>query len=313
MPHISVVTPVYKAEGCLEELYRRLVAALSGITQDFEIVMVEDCGGDRSWEIIQALARKDARVKGMQVSRNFGQHYGITAGLDFCDGDRQRMVDCALQDRPEEIPRLYAKAKEGYEVVIASRSQSSGPLLKRFSSWLFYKLFSWLADMEYDGRAGNYRMISRSVVAAIGQMREQLRFFGALLNWAGYPTATLHVQHDERHEGRSTYTVVKLLRLASQTIIAYSDKPLRLAIRVGFLISLLAFCYGLYILVHAALYGSTIVGWASLIVSVYFIGGIIIAILGMLGIYLGRTYDETKKRPLYIVMHTTFHGGRKAD
>jgi dolichol-phosphate mannosyltransferase len=167
--------------------------------------------------------------------------------------------------------------------------------------------------MEYDGRAGNYRMISRNVVAAIRQMREQLRFFGALLNWAGYPSATLHVQHDGRHEGRSTYTLVKLWRLAWQTIIAYSDKPLRLAVRFGFLISLLAFCSGLYILVHAVLYGSEIVGWASLIVSIYFIGGIIIAILGMLGIYLGKTYDETKKRPLYIVMHATFHGGRKAD
>jgi dolichol-phosphate mannosyltransferase len=313
MPHISVVTPVYKAEGCLEELYRRLVAALSSITQDFEIIMVEDCGGDRSWEIIQALASKDARVKGLQFSRNFGQHYGITAGLDYCDGDWVVVMDCDLQDRPEEIPRLYAKAREGYEVVIASRSHTSGPLLKRFSSWLFYKLFSWLADMEYDGRAGNYRMISRNVVAAIRKMREQLRFFGALLNWAGYPTAALEVQHDGRHDGQSTYTLAKLWQLASQTIIAYSDKPLRLAIRLGFYISVLAFCYGLFILIHALLYGSTIVGWASLIVSIYFIGGIIIAILGMLGIYLGKTYDETKKRPLYIVMHATFHGGRKAD
>ena len=313
MPHLSVVTPVYRAEGCLEELYRRLEAALSTITHDFEIVMVEDCGGDRSWEIIQALARKDARVKGLQFSRNFGQHYGITAGLDYCDGDWVVVMDCDLQDRPEEIPRLYAKAREGYEVVIASRSHTSGPLLKRFSSWLFYKLFSWLADMEYDGRAGNYRMISRNVVDAIRQMREQLRFFGALLNWAGYPTATLDVQHDGRHDGQSTYTLAKLWLLASQTIIAYSDKPLRLAIRVGFFISVLAFCYGLFILIHALLYGSTIVGWASLIVSIYFMGGIIIAILGMLGIYLGKTYDETKKRPLYIVMHATFHGGRKAD
>jgi len=313
MAHISVVTPVYQAEGCLEELYRRLVAALSGITQDFEIIMVEDCGGDRSWEIIQALARKDARVKGLQFSRNFGQHYGITAGLDYCDGDWVVVMDCDLQDRPEEIPRLYAKAKEGYEVVIASRSHTSGSLFKRLASWLFYRLFSWLADMAYDGRAGNYRMISRNVVAAIRQMREQLRFFGALLNWAGYPTATLHVQHDGRHEGRSTYTLVKLWRLAAQTIIAYSDKPLRLAIRLGFSMSVLAFCFGLYILIHALLYGSAIVGWASLIVSIYFIGGIIIAILGMLGIYLGKTYDETKKRPLYIVMHATFDGGRKAD
>lgn len=313
MAHISVVTPVYKAESCLEELYQRLVAALSAITQDFEIIMVEDCGGDRSWEIIGELAARDPRVKGIQFSRNFGQHYGITAGLDHCDGDWVVVMDCDLQDRPEEIPRLYAKAREGYEVVIASRSQTSGPLLKRLASWSFYRLFSWLADMDYDARAGNYRVISRNVVATVRQMREQLRLFGALLNWTGFPTASVPVQHDERHAGRSTYTFAKLWRLASQTIVAYSDKPLRLAIRFGFIVSLFALCYGIYILASALLYGSAIVGWASLIVSIYFIGGIIIAILGMLGIYLGKTYDETKKRPLYIVMHKTFDGGRQAD
>jgi len=313
MAHISVVTPVYKAEGCLDELYRRLVAALAPITQDFEIVMVEDCGGDRSWEIIQRLARADARVKGIQFSRNFGQHYGITAGLDHCDGDWVVVMDCDLQDRPEEIPRLYAKAREGYEIVIGRRGRSGAPVSRSFTSWLFYRLFSWLADMEYDGQAGNYRIVSRKVVDRFRQMREQLRFFGALLNWMGFPSATIDVQHDARHQGRSTYTLMKLWRLAAETIVAYSDKPLRLAIRLGFLIAFLAFCYGLTIFFRALFYGSPITGWASLIVSIYFMGGIIIAILGMLGIYLGKTYDETKKRPLYIVMNTTFDGERKPD
>lgn len=313
MAHLSVVTPVYRAEGCLEELYRRLVAALSGITQDFEIIMVEDCGGDRSWDVIRSLAARDPRVKGIRFSRNFGQHYGITAGLDHCDGDWVVVMDCDLQDRPEEIPRLYAKAREGYEVVIASRAQSGGPPSRSFTSWLFYKLFSWLADMEYDGQAGNYRMISRKVVARLRQMREQLRFFGALLNWMGFPSATIDVKHDERYAGPSTYTMAKLWKLAWETIIAYSDKPLRLSVRLGFVLAFLAFCYGIYIIIRALLYGTSITGWSSLIVSIYFIGGIIIAILGILGIYLGKTYDETKKRPLYIVMHTTFDGERKAD
>lgn len=313
MAHISIVTPVYRAEDCLEELYRRLVAALSGITQDFEIVMVEDCGGDRSWDIIRELARKDPRVKGIQFSRNFGQHYGITAGLDHCDGDWVVVMDCDLQDRPEEIPRLYAKAGEGYEVVIARRGKRNAPLVKRLSSWVFYRLFSWLADTEYDSQAGNFRIVSRKVVENFRHIREQLRFFGGLMNWMGFPATTIDVQHAERHEGRSTYTLAKLWRLAAETIIAYSDKPLRLSISLGFLISLLAFSYGLYIVVHAVLYGSAITGWASLIASIYFMGGIIIAILGMLGIYLGKTYDESKKRPLYIVMNTTFHGERRAD
>lgn len=313
MPHISVVTPVYRAEGCLEELYRRLVTALSGITQDFEIIMVEDCGGDRSWDIIRALAARDPRVKGIQFSRNFGQHYGITAGLDHCDGDWVVVMDCDLQDRPEEIPRLYARAREGYEIAIARRGRRSDPLSKRLASWAFYRLYSWLADIDYDGQAGNFRIVSRKVVESFRRMREQLRFFGGLVNWMGFPTATVDVQHDERYAGPSTYTAAKLWKLASETIIAYSDKPLRLSVRFGFVLAFLAFCYGIYIIIHALLYGSSITGWSSLIVSIYFIGGITIAILGMIGIYLGKTFDEAKKRPLYIVMHTTFDGERRAD
>jgi len=313
MPQLSVVTPVFQAEGCLEELYRRLVAAVSSITGDFEIIMVEDCGGDRSWEIICELARKDARVKGIQFSRNFGQHYGITAGLDHCDGDWVVVMDCDLQDRPEEIPRLYAKAKEGYEIVIARHGRRSHAPGKRLASRLFYKLFSYLADIEYDGQTGNFRIVSRKVVASFRKMREQLRFFGGLVNWMGYPTAAVDVQHDERYAGPSTYTPAKLWKLASETVIAYSDKPLRISVRLGFALAFLAFCYGIYIIVRALLYGSPITGWASLIVSVYFIGGIIIAILGVIGIYLGKTFDEAKKRPLYIVMHTTFDGGGKAN
>ena len=308
MPKLSMVIPVYKAEGCLDELYRRLVAAIAPLTGDFEIVLVEDCGGDRSWDIIRKLAAADPRVKGLQFSRNFGQHYGITAGLDVAEGDWVVVMDCDLQDRPEEIPRLYAKALEGYDVVLARRSGRTDSAMKRFSSWCFYRLLSWLADTEYDSAAGNFRIVSRKVVLACRGMREQLRFFSGLVNWAGFPTASIEVSHAERHEGRSTYTLGKLWKLAADTIIAYSDKPLRLAVGFGFVISFLSFAAGLYILLHAVLYGSAITGWASLIVSIYFMGGIIIAILGVLGIYLGKTFDEAKKRPLYIVMHTTVDG-----
>jgi len=311
MPHLSVVTPVYKAEGCLEELYRRLVAALSAITPDFEIVMVEDRGGDRSWEIIESLAKQDPRVKGLQFSRNFGQYYGITAGLDHCDGDWVVIMDCDLQDRPEEIPRLYARAREGYEVVHARRDRSGDWALKRWGSDLFFHLFRWLADVDYIP-PGNFRILSRKVVENIRGMREQLRHLGVMLNWMGFPAAYIDVERADRHAGDTSYTLAKLWKLAADTVIAHSDKPLRLAVRFGFLLALLAFCGGVYIFVRALLYGYPITGWASLIVSVYFIGGIIIALLGVLGIYLGKTFDETKKRPLYIVMRTTFGGGRGA-
>ena len=306
MAHISVVIPVYRAESCLEELYRRLKAALEPVTADFEIVLVEDCGGDRSWPLIAELARRDPRVKGIQFSRNFGQHCGITAGLDHCDGDWVVVMDCDLQDRPEEIPRLYAKAREGHEIVVARRGRRSDPLLKRLASWLYYRVFSWLADMDYDPQAGNYRMLSRKVIANYRNMRERSRFFGSLINWMGFPAASIDVQHDERFAGQSTYTFSKLWQLGAETIIAYSDKPLRLAIRLGFFIALCAFLYGLYIIFLALFHGSPVTGWSSLIVSVYFMGGVIVAILGILGIYLGKTYDETKCRPLYVINHTTF-------
>jgi glycosyltransferase involved in cell wall biosynthesis len=313
MAHISVVIPVYRAESCLEELYRRLRAALETVTTDFEIVLVEDCGGDGSWPLIVDLAQKDPRVKGIQFSRNFGQHYGITAGLDHCDGDWIVVMDCDLQDRPEEIPRLYAKAQEGHEIVVARRAKRNDPFFKQINSRLYYKLLSWLADMDYDPQANNFRMLSRKVIRNYLQMRERSRFFISLINWMGFPAATIDVQHDERFEGESTYTFAKLWRLGAETIIAYSDKPLRLAIRFGFIIAFFAFLYGLYILFLALFHGSPVTGWSSLIVSFYFIGGIIIAILGILGIYLGKTYDETKQRPLYVINHTTFDEQSRPD
>jgi len=305
IPLISVVIPVYKAENCLDELYQRLKDALQTITLDFEIVLVEDCGGDNSWQVIERLSAADPRVHGIQFSRNFGQHYGITAGLDYCHGDWVVVMDCDLQDSPEEIPRLYAKALDGYDVVLARRGTRCDPPLKRITSWLFYKIFSFLADIEYDGESGNFRIISRKVVANFRRMQEQLRFFGGLVQWMGFPTASIEVKHAERFEGKSTYTFAKLWKLAFETIIAHSDKPLRLAVRFGFLMTAFSFFYGVYLFGNALLYSSPIPGWSSLIVSLYFIGGIIIGTLGILGIYIGKTFDESKKRPLYIIRRRT--------
>ena len=305
-PHLSVVIPVYEADNCLDELYLRLKVALESITPEFEIVLVEDCSGDDSWQVIERLAAGDPRVRGIQFSRNFGQHYGITAGLDHCDGDWVVVMDCDLQDRPEEIPRLYAKAQEGYDVVLARRGQRNDPAMKRFKSWLFYKVFNYLTEVNYDGETGNFRIVSRKVANAYRTMRERLRFFGGLVAWMGFPTASIDVQHDKRFTGQTSYTFRKLWKLAIETIIGYSDKPLWLSIRFGFVISALAFTYGGYIIYQALMYDAPIMGWSSLIVSLYFLGGIIISTLGILGVYLGKTFDETKGRPLYIVRRSTF-------
>lgn len=305
MAVISVVIPVYSAEDCLRELYTRLQAALSTVSEDFEIILVEDCGKDGSWEVINQLAALDPRVKGYQFSRNFGQHYGISAGLDLCDGEWVVIMDCDLQDRPEEIPKLYAKALQGFDVVLANRGMRKDPLLKRMTSKLFYRLFSWLADMPYDGNAGNFRIVSRKVVEQYRLFKEQLRFFGGIINWLGFPTTEVSVAHDERFAGESSYNYRKLVKLAIDTIIAYSDKPLRLAIRLGFLLASFSVCFGVFIIYRALRFGVPVMGWSSLMVSIYFLGGVIIAILGVIGIYLGKTFDESKRRPLYVIRRNT--------
>ena len=202
---------------------------------------------------------------------------------------------------------MYANALEGFDVVLALRGTRVDPMMKRITSWLYYRLFSYLADIKLDGDSGNFRIISRKVVVSFRKMNEQLRFFGGLVQWMGFPTASIEVSHARRFEGKSTYTFYKLWKLAMETIIAHSDKPLRLTVRFGFVMASLSLCFGLYILARAFFYGSPIAGWSSLIISVYFIGGIIIAILGILGIYVGKTFDESKKRPLYIVSKSTFN------
>jgi len=306
MPHLSIIIPVYKAEDCLHELYRRLVPVLEEIATDFECIMVEDCGGDGSWEIICELAQKDPRIKGIQFSRNFGQHYGITAGLDYCNGDWAVVMDCDLQDAPEAIPKLYAKAQEGYDVVLARRIMRKDAAHKLLASRVFYRLFSFLADMDYDPSVGNFRIISRKVIDGCCSMREQLRFFGGMVDWLGFPVAKLDVEHGTRFAGKTSYTFSRLWRLAGDTILAYSDKPLRLSVRLGFAIAGIAFVTGIGFLLYASMSHVPVMGWSSLIISLYFLGGVIIANLGIIGIYLGKTFDEAKKRPLYIIGDKTF-------
>jgi len=302
-PHISIVTPVYNAEECLRELYRRLKASLEPITQDFEIIMVEDCGGDRSWDIIVELAKEDSRVKGIQFSRNFGQHYAITAGLDYAKGDWVVVMDCDLQDRPEEIPRLYEKAQEGYDMVQAKRGKRKDSFLKSLTSKTFYSIFNYFTDLKYDGSVGNFRIMSHKVNENFCSMRESLRFFGALINWVGFSSTTLDVHHASRFAGKTTYTIKKLFNLGLDTIITYSDKPLKISIKIGFIMSFLSCLYGGYIIFKKIFWGIPVMGWASLMSSLFLIGGIIIFNLGVIGLYLGKTFSEVKKRPLYIISH----------
>lgn len=305
-PVISVVIPVYRGEECLNELYRRLVTVLEPLVQTFEVVLVEDCGPDNSWKLITQLACRDSRIRGLQLSRNFGQHRAITAGIDVARGDWVVVMDCDLQDRPEEIPQLYAEALKGFDVVLARREHRRDGWWKRTTSSVFYAVFRYFTELPYDGTVGNYRIISRDVANSFRGLREQMRFFGGIINWLGYRVSSVTVVHDERFAGETAYTWNKLINLGVQTIMAYSDKPLRLAIRFGFSLAVAALIGGVWVFAKAISGGVSVSGWASLMVSIYFLSGVILGFMGVIGLYLGRVFEEVKGRPLYVVREQTF-------
>ena len=305
MAHLSIVSPVYKAEGCISELCRRLKLAIEPLTEDYEIILVEDRSPDNSWAVIQTEAKKDSRVKGIRLARNFGQHRAITAGLDITNGDWVVVMDCDLQDSPEHIPILYNKAKEGYEIVVAQFYERVESRFRQKVSKFFWSRVSWLAGIPFDHRVGNFRIMSKSVVENFRTYREQLRLLGGITSLMGFTSTSLSLKRDERFHGETSYSFRKLLSVAVEISIAYSDKPLKISIVVGLLIAAASISIGAAILFLGLSGIITVPGWASVMVSLYFIGGLIVANLGVIGFYIGKTYDETKRRPLYIVESTT--------
>jgi len=299
---ISFVVPFYKSKATVRLLYEKL-CALSSLLQNepLEFVFVEDCGKDGSWEILHEIAIDDPRVKAIQLSRNFGQHYAITAGLDLCSGDWAVVMDCDLQDRPEEIPRLYEKALEGYDIVCARRGKRKDSFGKRITSQLFLRTFGWLSGMEIDPQVGTLRIFSRKVIDAYCSMREKLRALVGHMTWLGFPTAYIDVEHGARHSGISSYSLRKRIDFAMNIIIAYSDRPLRFSVKAGFLMAFFSFCFAALLTYRKLALDIPVDGWTSIMVSLWFLGGIIIANLGIIGIYLGKVFDETKKRPLYVI------------
>jgi dolichol-phosphate mannosyltransferase len=298
---ISVVIPVYGCRACLEELHQRLSAALAAITPSYEIVLVNDACPQNSWEVIKEIALKDPRVKGIDLSRNFGQIRAITAGLQYATGDWVVVMDCDLQDRPEEIQKLYNKAKEGYDVVFTRRTARRDPFLKRLSSRVFHRVYGFFTDGAFDASIANFSISRRVVVDNYRRMGDQNRAFVLFIKWMGFKSAAVDVDHAQRAAGKSGYTLRKQLRMALEIITTQSNKPLILSIQVGFAMSALAFLYGSYMIARYFIYGISAQGWTSTIVSIYFVGGIILAQLGILGLYIGYIFNQTKGRPLFIV------------
>lgn len=298
---ISVVIPVYGCRACLEELHQRLVTALAAITPSYEIILVNDACPQNSWEVIKQIAMKDPHVKGIDLSRNFGQIRAITAGLHYADGDWVVVMDCDLQDKPEEIVRLYNKAQEGHDVVFTRRAVRQDSFLKKLSSGVFYWIYGYFTAGAFDSSIGNFSISRRIVMDNYKRMGDQNRAFILFIKWMGFKSAVIDIDHAERAAGKSSYTLRKQLRMALEIITTQSNKPLILSIQFGLAMAVLAFLYGSYMIARYLMYGISVAGWTSTIVSICFVGGIILAQMGILGLYVGYVFDQTKGRPSFIV------------
>ncbi|WP_173915384.1 glycosyltransferase family 2 protein [Halobacillus sp. Marseille-Q1614] len=300
-PVISVVVPIYGCRSCLRELCNRVRATIADIPADYEILLVNDSSPDHAWKTITELAGEDPLIRGIDLARNFGQHYAITAGLDHTTGDWVVVMDCDLQDRPEEIAALFQKAQEGYEVVFAKRVVRRDSWLKRMSSKAFYRVYDYFTGHVSDHTVANFSIAHKKVIKGFRQMREQSRLYPLFLQWMGYKTASIVVEHKERGEGKSSYNLKKLITLATDTIIAQSNKPLRLSIQIGFFISLGSFLYGMYLFLRYFFMDEHVQGWTSVMVSMYFIAGLMFFNFGIIGLYIGKVFNEAKGRPLYLI------------
>ena len=310
-PLISVVVPVYGCPEALEELCSRLVTTLTKLSESFEIILVNDACPRNSWREIEKIAAREKRVVGINFSRNFGQHHAITAGLDYSRGEWVVVMDCDLQDQPEEILPLYECARQGYDAVKGRRSERQDSFLKRLGSSLFYAVFSYLTEEKSDSSVANYGIYSRRFVDSVIELREQHRSFGLFVNWVGFPTTAIDIKHGKRKHGKSSYNFSRMLNLAIDNIVAYSNKPLKLCIKLGFLMSVLSILYALWVVVKYFFLSIPPQGYTSLIVSIYFLSGLNIGSIGMLGLYISKIFNEVKARPLYIVEKTVNFVGNK--
>ncbi len=299
--YLSIVSPVYRAEKIVDKLVEEIHASVRTITDDYEIILVEDGSPDNSWAKIETICQTDPKVKGIKLSKNFGQHPAISAGLEASTGEWVVVMDCDLQDRPLEIPRLYAKAQEGFDTVLAQREYRQDSFLKKLSSRIFYKIFSYLTDTKQDNTVANFGIYHQKVIKAILNLGDRIRFFPTMVQWVGFRKTYLPVQHDERFDGKSSYSWKSLLNLAFNTIVSFSDKPLRLTIRLGLWISLLSSLLGVMYVYQYFTGKIQVLGFASLIITLFFLFGLIIFILGIIGIYIGKTFEQVKKRPNHIV------------
>lgn len=298
---LSVVSPVYRAENDLDELVRRIKLAVPADFSTVEIILVDDYSPDNSWDKIVELAQDHSEIMGIKLSRNFGQHYAITAGLDHADGDFIIVMDCDLQDQPEEFSKLYSKAKEGYDIVLARRHNRQDSFLKKLFSKFFYRTLAYLTGSKQDEAIANFGIYSKAVIDEVSNLRESIRYFPTMIRWVGFRSAFVDVHHASRQDGKSNYNFRKMMNLALDIILAYSDKPLRLIIKLGAFVAFVSFLMVIYTFARWIDGDVLVAGYASLIISIWFLSGCLLTTLGVIGLYIGKTFEGVKNRPLYII------------
>lgn len=300
---ISVVSPVYQAEKIISELILRVEKELTKITPIYEIILIEDCSNDQSWEEIIKIANTNDKVKAVKFSRNFGQHPAIKAGLEMAKGDCCIVIDCDLQENPKYIHKLIEEWQKGNEIVLTIKKRRSHSKFKNISAVLFNFIFNLLANKKtskVSSQIGSFSLISRKVIAAFNQFNDYQFHYLMVLSWLGFEKSYIYITHNERFDGKSSYNFTKLVNHAMVGIIYQSNKLLRFGIYIGFIFSLLALISIIFITISYFFHGYQS-GWASLFVLILFSTGLILMAIGILGLYLGKMFEQVKKRPQYII------------
>jgi glycosyltransferase involved in cell wall biosynthesis len=298
-PSISIVSPVFRAEALVAQLVARIRVTMQALGEPYEIVLVEDCSPDGSWGEILKAAGDDVRA--IRLSRNFGQHYAISAGLRYAKGRTVVVMDCDLQDQPEEIPKLVAATRAGHEIAFARRAKRQDPFVKRLSSRAFFAVLGYLTGQPQDPAIANFGAFDRRVIDAVNSMPETIRNFSTMVRWTGFKVTSVDVAHAPRPSGRSSYNIRRLFKLALDICLVNSEKPLRLVVTTGFAVSLIGFLFAGYTVYKAIRGEISVVGYASVMVSLWILSGLIITLVGVVGLYVGKCFEGIKRRPPYIV------------
>jgi polyisoprenyl-phosphate glycosyltransferase len=299
---LAIVVPAYNEAQVIGSFHARLGAVLDGIDATARIIYVDDGSSDDTWPMLAALAEEDARVEALRLSRNFGKEAAMTAGLDAADADAVVVIDADLQDPPELIPELVARWLDGYDVVYATRGERDGETrTKKFTSAAFYRVMERLSDTPLPRDTGDFRLLSRRAVDALCGLRERQRFMKGLFAWIGYRQTSVTYHRDARHAGSTKWNYWRLTNLAVEGITSFSTAPLRIATWLGVSAATLAFLYGLWVILKVMVWGDPVRGYPTLLVVILFLGGAQLLALGVIGEYVGRTYAESKRRPLYYV------------